>query len=70
MKHTIMMFIRVMHVSFIMLVCFLIKNDFSNQVHALSGDSFTRKQIEVDNGICASSIIIHGYKCEEIQVIL
>ncbi|XP_058727947.1 triacylglycerol lipase 2-like [Vicia villosa] len=63
-----MMFKKVMHVSFIMLICFLIKNDFSNQVQALSGALNGTKHLDVDNGICASSIIIHGYKCEEIQV--
>ncbi|KAF1885711.1 hypothetical protein Lal_00002610 [Lupinus albus] len=41
----------------------------SHQVHASSHDSFVTKYDTNDypnvGGLCASSIIIHGYKCQE-----
>ncbi|KAF1885733.1 hypothetical protein Lal_00002632 [Lupinus albus] len=44
-------------------------NHQSHQVHASSHDSFVAKYDTNDypnvGGLCASSIIIHGYKCHE-----
>jgi hypothetical protein len=52
-------------------LCFLVLATFPYQVS--SHGSFGRKPNgaypPLDDGICATSVIVHGYKCQELQVI-
>ncbi|KAI5446462.1 triacylglycerol lipase 2 [Lathyrus oleraceus] len=52
---------------------FLVVVTFFHQVQASNFGSFSRKQVGIyptmNDGICASSVIVHGYKCQEIQVV-
>lgn len=53
---------------------FLVVVTVFHQVQASNFGSFSRKQVGIyptmNDGICASSVIVHGYKCQEIQVIV
>ncbi|CAI8590150.1 unnamed protein product [Vicia faba] len=58
---------------FSVLLFFLVVATFLYQVQASNHGFFSRKKVgispTIDDGICASSIIVYGYKCQEIQVV-
>ncbi|XP_004513191.1 triacylglycerol lipase 2 isoform X2 [Cicer arietinum] len=68
-----MVLLSLMHFSAFSL-CFLVLTitTIPHQAQASSHGSFGRKQVggypTVDVGICASSVIVYGYKCQELQV--
>jgi len=65
-----MVFLGFMQFS-VLSLCLLVLTTFPYQ--ASSRVSFGRNQNgvnpHVDDGICASAVIVHGYKCQELQVI-
>lgn len=54
-------------------LCLVVLTTFPHQAQASSRGSFGRKQVGVypsmDYGICASFVIVYGYKCHELEVI-
>ncbi|XP_061370264.1 triacylglycerol lipase 2-like [Gastrolobium bilobum] len=52
-------------------LCLLVLATVPHQAHALSRGSFGTKNVAVEpsvDGLCASSVTIHGYKCQELEV--
>lgn len=54
-----------------LILCFLVLAYAPHQAHASSRTSISRKNVVVDpsaEGLCASMVIGHGYKCQELEV--
>jgi len=51
--------------SFAALTLFLVLTTVPHHAHASSRGSFGRSLDPTVNGICSSSVIVHGYNCQE-----